>query len=244
MSIDPRILKTMLQLQWMPNLSASSSSPLNALDSLGSSSLFDTLLSQYMYGETNGGYSAAGTDSTMGLGSLSMMGDNVMPPISSLYSLLGTAPGSATGSTQPSEYDAYIEAAAAKYGIDPNLIKAVIHTESSYNANAVSSAGAKGLMQLMDSTARSMGVTNSFDPIENIEGGTRYLSSLLSRYDGNEAVALAAYNAGPGRIDRLGISTNEQLYRLYGGLPSETQRYVMKVMSAKQSAAAGAAAGV
>ncbi|WP_127533031.1 lytic transglycosylase domain-containing protein [Paenibacillus kobensis] len=235
MSIDPRILKTMLQLQWMPSLNAntSSSSPLSALDSQGGSSLFDSLLSQYMYGEINGGDSASGLESTLGLGTLSI-GDNFMPPLMNAYNSFN----SVSDSVEPSEYDGYIEAAAAKYGIDPNLVKAVIRTESSYDANAVSSAGAKGLMQLMDGTARSMGVTNSFDPIQNIEGGTRYLSSLLNRYDGNEAVALAAYNAGPGRVDRLGASTNDQLYSLYAGLPSETQRYVMKVMAAKQSAAA------
>ncbi|GFN30363.1 hypothetical protein PCURB6_06230 [Paenibacillus curdlanolyticus] len=166
-----------------------------------------------------------------------------MPMISNYsnyYNDFSTVSESSAQSAGSSEYDAYIEAAAAKYGVDPNLIRAVIRTESSYNPNAVSSAGAKGLMQLMDGTARSMGVTNSFDPIQNIEGGTRYLSSLLNRYNGNEAVALAAYNAGPGRIDRLGISTNEQLNRLYEGLPSETQRYIAKVMAAKQSAAAAA----
>jgi soluble lytic murein transglycosylase-like protein len=88
-------------------------------------------------------------------------------------------------------------------------------------------------MQLMDGTARSLGVYNSFDPAQNIEGGTRYLASLLDKYNGNEAVALAAYNAGPGRVDRLAISTNDQFRELAASLPVETQRYVAKVLAAK-----------
>lgn len=138
-----------------------------------------------------------------------------------------------SGSYGSSSYASLIAAASQKYGVEASLIEAVIQTESNFNETAVSSAGAKGLMQLMDGTARGLGVTNSLDPQQNIEGGTRYLAMLLKKYNGNEQVALAAYNAGPGRIDRLGISTDAQLQQQLTALPQETQRYVGKVLSAK-----------
>lgn len=232
MSIDPRTMATLLQMQWTNKTSDYAASPFTAATGDGDSSIFDTLLSQYMSGTGTGTSdytSYASSYASLGLG------DDIIPPIAGLDGLLYAAmqQQQSDPSGSSTEYDAYINEAAAKYGIDPSLIRAVIQTESSYNANAVSSAGAKGLMQLMDGTARSLGVYNSFDPAQNIEGGTRYLASLLNKYNGNEAVALAAYNAGPGRVDRLQISTNEQLQSLASSLPVETQRYVAKVLAAK-----------
>jgi soluble lytic murein transglycosylase-like protein len=131
-----------------------------------------------------------------------------------------------------SAYDGLISAAALKYGIDPALIKGVMQIESSFDARSVSPSGAKGLMQLMDDTARGLGVENSFDPAQNVDAGARFLSYLMRKYDGNVSSALAAYNAGPGRVDRLGLTTDEQVGARLGELPLETQRYVVKVLEA------------
>ena len=112
-----------------------------------------------------------------------------------------------------------IAASAAKYHIDPKLIQSVIQVESGYDPNAVSRAGAMGLMQLMPSNVAEEGVSNPFDPEENIDGGSQQLSQLLSEFGGNLDDALAAYNAGPGAVNR------------YGGVPPyhETQTYIQKI---------------
>jgi soluble lytic murein transglycosylase-like protein len=103
-----------------------------------------------------------------------------------------------------SAYEALVTEHAARQSLRPELVRAVIQVESGFNARAVSPKGAMGLMQLMPATARSLGVRNAFDPAENIRGGTTYLRGLLDRYDGNEELALAAYNAGAGAVDRHG----------------------------------------
>jgi soluble lytic murein transglycosylase-like protein len=133
------------------------------------------------------------------------------------------------------DYDRLIDEAAARHGVDRKLISAVIKAESGFDAFAVSSAGAKGLMQLMDGTAKALGVDNPFDPAQNIDGGTRFLAHLLSKYNGNTAVALAAYNAGPGRIDGLGLTSDGELFARYGELPAETQNYVRRVLEDYES---------
>ncbi len=117
-------------------------------------------------------------------------------------------------------YHSIIEEAAQNYGIDSTLIKAIIATESAGNPRAQSAKQAKGLMQLIDSTAAEMGVKNVWDPSENINGGTKYLKYLLEQFDGNIPLALASYNAGPARVIK------------HNGIPPirETQSYVTKVL--------------
>ncbi|WP_042197516.1 lytic transglycosylase domain-containing protein [Paenibacillus camerounensis] len=140
---------------------------------------------------------------------------------------------SGTEETVPTDYEELIQTASVKYGVPADLIKAVIDTESSFNPNVVSSAGAKGLMQLMDGTANGLGVSDPFDPAQNIDGGVRYLSYQLKRYDGEEKMALAAYNAGPGRVNKLGVSNDEELMDKLGQLPKETQAYIAKIERAR-----------
>ena len=116
-------------------------------------------------------------------------------------------------------YEDIIQEAARTYEIDPSLIRAVMQAESAFHPFVVSRAGAEGLMQLMPALADEMGVTDSFDPRENIMGGARYLKQLLEQHDGNIALTLASYNAGPGNVKR------------YGGVPpfKETRSYVKKI---------------
>jgi soluble lytic murein transglycosylase-like protein len=119
-----------------------------------------------------------------------------------------------------SRYAEIITRAAEKYQLRPELLRAVITAESNFNPNAVSRRGAQGLMQLMPGTAAALGVGNPFDPEQNIFGGARYLRQQLDRFDGDESLALAAYNAGPGAVTR------------YHGVPPfpETHQYITRVL--------------
>jgi len=124
--------------------------------------------------------------------------------------------------TKRPSYDKHIASASARYDVDPLLIKAVIQTESNFDRYAVSSKGAKGLMQLMPDTIIDMQVRDPFNPKENIHGGTHYLRNLLDSFAGDLQLSLAAYNAGPERVRR------------FGGIPPfpETVQYVKKVLAA------------
>jgi soluble lytic murein transglycosylase-like protein len=130
------------------------------------------------------------------------------------------ATSATTGGPVDGQFSELINAAAQKHGIDPALLKALIRQESNFNPNARSPAGASGLTQLMPGTAAALGVTNPLDPAQAIEGGAKYLAQQLEAFDGDVRRALAAYNAGPGAVQR------------YGGVPpyAETQNYVRAVM--------------
>lgn len=143
---------------------------------------------------------------------------NVTPKIISPLEIgLPPAPGPASASAE-NRIDQIVQEAAAKYKVDPLLVHAVISVESNYNSRAVSHAGAQGLMQLMPSTARDLGVRNSFDAEENIRGGVKHLRDLQDKYK-DDRLALAAYNAGAGAVNK------------YGWIPPyrETQDYVYRV---------------
>lgn len=130
-------------------------------------------------------------------------------------------PANAPAPMAPEEIDRLVSANAATWNVDPSLIKAIIANESGFNANATSGAGAQGLMQLMPGTASGLGVTNSYDPAQNVWGGTRYLRGLLDRFGGNVELAVAGYNAGPGAVEK------------YSGVPpyAQTQNYVQNVLA-------------
>jgi soluble lytic murein transglycosylase-like protein len=120
----------------------------------------------------------------------------------------------------PIPFQSEIVAAAQKYGVDPALLAGLVKQESNFNPRAQSGVGAKGLTQLMDATARGLGVSDVFDPTQSLDAGAKFLGGLLKQFHGDERLALAAYNAGPGAVQK------------YGGIPpyEETQRYVPKVL--------------
>ncbi|OHD53274.1 MAG: hypothetical protein A2014_05105, partial [Spirochaetes bacterium GWF1_49_6] len=126
-----------------------------------------------------------------------------------------------SANTENNNVDSIITEAAQTFGVDESLVKAVIQQESQYNPKAVSKAGAMGMMQLMPQTAEILGVTDPFDVRQNIFGGTNYLSDMLKQFNGNVVKALAAYNAGPNKVEKA------------GGVPNieETKDYVNKVMN-------------
>ena len=116
-------------------------------------------------------------------------------------------------------YEPLLQEAAEYHGVDPDLVRAVVRTESAFDATAVSTAGAQGLMQLMPALSEELGVKDPFDPRENVFAGVRYLRSLLDQHEGDEALALASYNAGPGTVMR------------YNGVPPypETEQYIRNI---------------
>lgn len=149
------------------------------------------------------------------------------PPDSSFASTLASAmnetplaPTQGPNVIPPPQIEQLVDANAGRWGVDPALVKAIIANESGFNANATSKTGAQGLMQLEPATANELGVSNPYDPAQNVAGGTRYIRGLLDRFHGDVRLAVAAYNAGAGAVEK------------YGGIPpyAETQSYVANVL--------------
>ncbi|WP_442599193.1 lytic transglycosylase domain-containing protein [Neobacillus sp. D3-1R] len=197
MNVDK--LKAMLELKALQNFQTTTANP-------SGSSLFQELLSELLTeNEITALNEPLPNESKPKAAALF---NSYIPPFNLKESKMGNA-----------EINKIIEEAAEHYQIPSKLIRSVIQQESNFNPNAISSAGASGLMQLMPDTAKGLGVQNILDVKDNIFGGSKYLRQMLDRYNGDIPLALAAYNAGPGNVDR------------HGGIPPfrETQNYVKKI---------------
>lgn len=226
MKIDE--LKALFEVQALQNMDRSS----DKTTGNGQNDMFQQLLSQFMNDGTNTNPNLSSLGSVENI--LEMMEEN-KENLLSFASMLPLQPNSSftpiisetlekasekVDSMTSKGFHDVIEQAAERFNLPVKLIQSVIQQESGFNPNAQSHAGASGLMQLMPSTAKWLGVKNVFDPIENIMGGSKYLRQMLDKYDGNTELALAAYNAGPGNVDK------------FNGIPPfrETQNYVKKIM--------------
>lgn len=148
-------------------------------------------------------------------------GDLLTKPETKVSAALYTAQANSAHLSPRQKISEIISRMSKKHGVDEKLVNALVKQESGFNPNAKSKVGAMGLMQLMPATAKGLGVTNPMDPEQNVEGGVRYLKSMLNKYNGNVILALAAYNAGPNAVDR------------YDGVPpyKETQNYVRSILA-------------
>lgn len=246
--MDISSMKSLLELQAMQGINTSHQ-PGSSTVSSSNSTLFSDLMSDILNGQSLNGLGDVGTlqqftntesqnfvannyiasfmlgnpnNSTNLAGTLQSQVVNVPPSNLELYMTDYTRKNDVNNFFNGAEkYQVEIAAAAKKFNIPEKLITAVMKQESNFNASAISSAGASGLMQLMPATASYLGVKDRFDPEQNIMGGAKYLRQMLDQFDNNIETALAAYNAGPGNVKK------------YGGIPpfQETQNYVKKVMN-------------
>lgn len=213
--MDIKSMSQIMQLYMMNNMIAGDDNSTTA--SSPNSDMFNLLLEEMLMGSQ--GQTPLNTGSPDAVGTI-IAGDG-----SNNYNQsVNLNSGSGSGTNE--EINNAVEQASQKYGVDPSFIKAIIGQESGFHPNAVSGAGAEGLMQLMPKTAESLGVENPFDVLQNIDGGTKYIKKLIDGFGGNKELALAAYNGGVGRMNRLGVDNTGEINRM----PAETQNYVAKVM--------------
>ncbi len=257
MIIDPRTAKQLIELQWIDSMNLDKSSLKSMEQGKIDSSVFATLLQQKM--DQSGTASISAQELMKTLDAIALPADQMgklKPGAMSLDSASDSSGAagasldrsaakismpnvseptvkSGTPNSNAAQYADLVQAASSRFGIPQSLINGIIDAESSFNPNAQSGAGAKGLMQLMDGTAAGLGVKNSFDPEQNINGGASYIASMLLRFDGSQRLALAAYNAGPGTLQRLGIRTESDLNAKFDQLPRETQNYIGRVETAQ-----------
>ncbi|GFP77533.1 lytic transglycosylase domain-containing protein [Clostridium fungisolvens] len=175
----------------------------------------------------------AGTDlSKLGQTSLdsydgtTQLGLNNLNPYSNAVLKL-TSKGSSTSGSNMARIDNAIAQASQKYGVNQDLIRAIIKQESGFNPYSVSGAGATGIMQIMPENFSGLGITDPFSVEQNIDGGTKLLKGYLDKYNGNTEMALAAYNGGPGTMQRRGVGSSSEIYKM----PRETVNYVGNVMN-------------
>jgi soluble lytic murein transglycosylase-like protein len=190
---------------------------------------------QAMIARAHGAGPAGQSAAPAASGAAANAGTSFQQQLSQAQSLQAAGAPGAAGPGAATPFAAEIDAAAARHGVDPALLRGLIRAESNFNPKAGSHAGAQGLTQLMPGTARGLGVTDPFDPVQSINGGAKYLRQQLDRFGGDVTKALAAYNAGPGAVQR------------YGGVPpyAETQNYVKRVQAyAAEYSRAGSSAPV
>lgn len=224
--MDARAIRTLLDINAMQTLGSVQT---YALGQTGTSSLFDELLGEFMdtssIADSVSNVSGTLLETAQPLAYSGLNPVYVPLSVGKRYENSMVDALSGIGMNEQRDFAEIITEAAERFGVPEKLISAVIKQESNFNPAAISHAGAAGLMQLMPGTARLLGVQNSLDPAQNINGGAKYLRQMMDQFGDDMELALAAYNAGPGNVKK------------YGGVPpfKETQQYVQKVLGYYES---------